>query len=100
VATFQKDAYPRLLERAGVDAKNSADRTIGEVDGVWIVEMEAAAIFAVARVRGVRAALIVAVSYELFGHERNVEFGHDAYLDSLARAADAAMDAAQSFPPA
>jgi purine-nucleoside phosphorylase len=36
---------------------------------VSIFEMEAAAIFAVARVRGVRAALIVTVSDELFGHE-------------------------------
>lgn len=68
--------------------------------GVSVVEMEAAAIFAVARVRGVRAALIVAVSDELFGDEWNVGFGHDAYLDSLARAADAAMDAAQKFSPA
>lgn len=218
VATFQKDAYRRMLERANVDAKDSADRAVGEVDGVpcalarigigapaaallledsvargvrnvlvvgsagslqrhlpigstvivtgaeredgtshhylpageivsadpdltaalqecsaargagpvrgrsWtidapyretvgairrhreagvsVVEMEAAAIFAVARVRGVRAALIVAVSDELFGHEWNVGFGHDVYLDSLTRAADAAMDAAQSFPPA
>ncbi len=68
--------------------------------GVSVVEMEAAAIFAVARVRGVRAALIVAVSDELFGEEWNAGFGHDAYLDSLALAADAAMDAAQRFPPA
>ena len=68
--------------------------------GVSVVEMEAAAIFAVARVRGVRAALIVTVSDELFGDEWNVGFGHDAYLDSLARAADAAMDAAQRFSPA
>jgi uridine phosphorylase len=68
--------------------------------GVSVVEMEAAAIFAVARVRGVRAALIVAVSDELFGHELNMGFGHNAYLDSLARAADAAMDAAHSFLPA
>jgi uridine phosphorylase len=67
--------------------------------GVSVVEMEAAAIFAVARVRGVRAALIVAVSDELFGHEWNVGFGHDSYLDSLYRAADAVMDAAQSLRP-
>jgi purine-nucleoside phosphorylase len=61
--------------------------------------MEAAAIFAVAQVRGVRAALIVAVSDELFGHEWKVGFGHDTYLDSLVRAADAAMDAAQPLRP-
>lgn len=61
--------------------------------GVAVVEMEAAAIFAVARVRGVRAGLIVAVSDELFDHEWNVGFAHTAYLDALVRAADAAMDA-------
>jgi hypothetical protein len=33
VATFQRDAY-RLLERGGVDARNSADRAVGEVDVV------------------------------------------------------------------
>jgi purine-nucleoside phosphorylase len=64
---------------------------------VSVVEM--AAIFAVAQVRGVRAALIVAVSDELFGHEWKVGFGHDTYLDSLVCAADAAMDAAQSLRP-
>ena len=53
-----------------------------------------------ARVRDVRAALIVAVSDELFGREWKVGFWHDAYLGSLTRAADAAMDAAQSLPPA
>lgn len=62
--------------------------------GVSVVEMEAAAIFAVARVRGVRAGLIVAVSDELFGHEWNRGFDHDAYLVSLARAADVVMDVA------
>jgi uridine phosphorylase len=68
--------------------------------GVSVVEMEAAAIFAVARVRGVRAALIVAVSDELFGHEWKAGFEHDAHLHSLVRAADAAMDAARKFVPA
>jgi Phosphorylase superfamily len=34
VATFQRDAYRRMLERGGVDARNSADWAIGEVDGV------------------------------------------------------------------
>ena len=67
--------------------------------GVFVVEMEAAAIFAVARVRDVRAALIVAVSDELFGDQWKAGFGHDAYLDSLTRAADAAIDAARKFVP-
>jgi nucleoside phosphorylase len=62
--------------------------------GVSVVEMEAAAMFAVARVRGVRAALVVAVSDELFGDDWNPGFGHAVYLDSLLRAADAAMDVA------
>ena len=47
--------------------------------------------------RGVRAALIVTVAAELFGHEWNVGFWHDVYLVSLVCAADAAMDAAQGF---
>ena len=34
VATFQRDAYQRMLERGGVDARNSAQRAVGEVDGV------------------------------------------------------------------
>jgi uridine phosphorylase len=62
--------------------------------GVCVVEMEAAAIFAVARVRGVRAGLIVAVSDELFGHEWNPGFQHASYLDALLVAADAVMDTA------
>jgi uridine phosphorylase len=62
--------------------------------GVAVVEMEAAAIFAVARVRGVRAGLMVAVSDELFDHTWNAGFDRDDYLAALERAADAAIDAA------
>jgi uridine phosphorylase len=62
--------------------------------GVAVVEMEAAAIFAVARVRGVRAGLIVAVSDELFGERWHVAFGQPPYLETLVRAADVVMDAA------
>ncbi len=62
--------------------------------GVAVVEMEAAAMFAVARVRGIRAGLIVAVSDELFGHQWHVGFSHANYLDTLIQAADATMDAA------
>ena len=65
--------------------------------GVSVVEMEAAAIFAVARVRGVRAALIVAVSDELFGDEWKAGFRDDAYLGSLVRAADATMDVVEGI---
>ena len=65
--------------------------------GVAVVEMEAAAIFAVARVRGVRAGLIVAVSDELFGHEWKAAFGHPTYVEALLRAADVALDAAASL---
>jgi uridine phosphorylase len=64
--------------------------------GVAVVEMEAAAIFAVARVRGVRAALVVAVSDELFD-AWNPGFGDHAYLDSLRRAADACLDVAATL---
>ena len=62
--------------------------------GVAVVEMEAAALFAVAHVRGARAGLIVAVSDELFGAAWQRGFEHAAYLEALVRAADAAMDAA------
>jgi uridine phosphorylase len=65
--------------------------------GVAVVEMEAAALFAVAQVRAVSSALIVAVSDELF--ERwNPGFGDPAYLTALRRAADACMDAAARLP--
>ena len=56
--------------------------------GVAVVEMEAAAIFAIARVRGIRAALIVAVSDELF-ETWNPAFDHPTYLEALARGANA-----------
>jgi uridine phosphorylase len=58
--------------------------------GVSVVEMEAAAIFAVARVRGVRAALLVAVSDELFD-SWNPGFGHPAYLNALEHAVEVAL---------
>jgi purine-nucleoside phosphorylase len=62
-------------------------------NGVAVVEMEVAAIFAVAQVRGVRAGLIVAVSDELFD-DWNPGFAHLLYLEALVRAADIAMDVA------
>lgn len=62
--------------------------------GVAVVEMEAAAIFAVARVRGVRAGLLVAVSDELFGPAWVRGFGGEATTAALVRAADAALDVA------
>ena len=65
--------------------------------GVAVVEMEAAAIFAVARVRGVRAGLFVAVGDELFGQEWKAAFGHPTYVEALLRAADVAVDVAASL---
>jgi uridine phosphorylase len=64
--------------------------------GVAVVEMEAAAIFAVARVRGIRAGLIVAVSDELFDRW-NPGFGHLTYLTALERATDIALAAAATL---
>jgi uridine phosphorylase len=61
--------------------------------GVAVVEMEAAAIFAVAQVRGIRAGLIVAVSDELFDRW-NPGFGHPTYLSALERATDVVLAAA------
>lgn len=63
------------------------------VEGVLGVEMEAAALFAVSRHRGARAALIAAVSDEL-GSEWNPGFHTLAYRRAILTAADIAMDAA------
>lgn len=62
--------------------------------GVLVVEMEAAAIFAVAQVRGVRAALLVAISDELSGPGWGYGFSDTRYRDALLASADAAMDCA------
>jgi uridine phosphorylase len=72
--------------------------TVGAVrrhqsNGVAVVEMEAAAIFALAQVRSVRAGVIVAVSDELFD-AWHPGFGDERYLTALLRAADAAADVA------
>jgi len=60
--------------------------------GVAVVEMEAAAIFAVARVRRVRAGLLVAVSDEVFD-TWNPGFRHPTYMAALVLAKD------RPFPP-
>jgi purine-nucleoside phosphorylase len=62
--------------------------------GVSVVEMEAAAIFAVARVRAVRAGLLVAVSDELF-HPWTPGFHLPVYLMALQRTADVTLLAAE-----
>jgi purine-nucleoside phosphorylase len=72
--------------------------TVGAVqrhrrNGVAVVEMEAAAIFALAQVRRVRAGVIVAVSDELFD-AWHPGFADARYLAALLRAADAAADVA------
>lgn len=67
--------------------------------GVLVVEMEAAAIFAVAQVRAVRAALLVAISDELSDERWRWGFGDSRYRDTLAAAADAAMDCARDLRP-
>lgn len=63
--------------------------------GVAVVEMEAAAIFAVAQVRGVRAGLVVAVSDEMF-HPWNPGFHLPEYVTALTRAADATIFVAET----
>ena len=66
--------------------------------GVLAVEMEAAALFAVATHRGSRAALLAAVSDEL--HDRWKPGFHTlAYRRALLRAADIALEAAASLIP-
>jgi uridine phosphorylase len=64
--------------------------------GVAVVEMEAAAIFAVAQVRGARAGLLVVVSDELF-HPWNPGFHLPGNVDALSRAADATLVAAEQL---
>jgi len=59
--------------------------------GVAVVEMEAAAIFAVARVRGIRSALIVSVSDELYHPEWRPGFADQRHADTLLGAADAVL---------
>jgi uridine phosphorylase len=61
--------------------------------GVLVVEMEAAAIFAVAKVRRVRAGVIVAVS-DLLSDVWKPGFRSASYLDALTRATDVVMDVA------
>ena len=91
--TWTTDAPFR--ETAGAIARHQAA-------GVAVVEMEAAAIFAVAQVRGVRAGVLVAVSDELFVPWRP-GFHDETYLTALTRGIDAALLAAEqlarSSPP-
>lgn len=75
--------------------------TIGSVKrhrtgGVKVVEMEALAIFALSRVRRVRAGLLVAVSDELFDSWRP-GFHEPVYLESLSRCVDSAIAAAEQL---
>ena len=63
-------------------------------EGVLVVEMEAAAIFALARVRGVRAGLMVAVSDELFGATWHPAFDDERYRATLQAAARVVLDCA------
>src|SRR5256886_11210779 len=51
--------------------------------GVSVVEMEAAAMFAVARVRGIRAGLIVSISDEVGHAEWRPGFDHERYRSTL-----------------
>ena len=62
-------------------------------EGVAVVEMEAAALFAVARVRGVGIASAFAVSDSLADGEWTPQFGHPALAASLARMVPAAIAA-------
>jgi uridine phosphorylase len=66
--------------------------------GVLVVEMEAAAMFAVARVRGIRAALIVSISDELCHAEWRPGFDDPRYRESLLSAADAVLACAAGMP--
>jgi len=67
--------------------------------GVLVVEMEAAAIFAIARVRGIRAGLVVAISDELFNVKYQPGFDDPRYRAALETNADAVMDTARALGP-
>lgn len=62
--------------------------------GVLVVEMEAAAMFALARVRGIRIGLIVAVSDELSGTTWRPAFDDEHYRATLQAAAGVVLDCA------
>lgn len=59
--------------------------------GVLVVEMEAAAMFAVARVRGIQVALIVAVSDELCHPDWRPGFDDERFAATLQTAAEAVL---------
>ena len=61
--------------------------------GVVAVDMEASAVYTVARVRKMRAASLFVVSDELGGDEWNAGFRHAAFLAGKRRAYPAVMDA-------
>jgi purine-nucleoside phosphorylase len=62
-------------------------------EGVAVVEMEAATVFAVASYRGVDAAAMFAVSDCLAEHEWRPDFGSRDLSDSLAAMVEAAVNA-------
>ncbi len=62
-------------------------------EGVAVVEMEAAALFSVARVRGVEVASAFAISDSLADGEWVPQFGHPRLADSLVRMVPAAVAA-------
>jgi uridine phosphorylase len=62
-------------------------------EGVVAVDMEAAALYAIARFRGLRAASLMVVSDELGGEGWNPGFHHPVFLRAKRRAIRAAVDA-------
>lgn len=67
-----------------------------QADGVAVVDMEAAAIFAVAKVRGVRAGIVVAVSDEVF-RPWAPGFHTTAFQAAQDRMADAVVEVAEDL---
>ncbi|HYR94067.1 MAG TPA: nucleoside phosphorylase [Methylomirabilota bacterium] len=67
-----------------------------QANGVSVVDMEAAAIFAVARVRGIRAAIVVAVSDEVF-RPWAPGFTSPAFHEGLDNAVDAVIAVAEDL---
>ncbi len=100
------DRFHRCLDDAGLAPTTGAAWTIDApfretvaearhyaAEGVSVVEMEAAALFSVAQVRGVEVASAFAISDSLADGEWVPQFGHPRLADSLLRMVPAAVAA-------
>lgn len=93
-----RDLFDALVETANATGRSVHEGRIATVDLFYdpnaeerhesllsrqalVIEMEASAIFAVAKRRGVRAACLLGVTDELYGDEDRVRMSHDAVTE-------------------